>query len=407
VTEAEVADPTALPGPLDGIRILDLTTVVMGPFATQVLGDLGAEVIKIETGTGDGSRVMGGGPHPELSGTALNLHRNKRSIWLDLKHEQGREAFLRLAATADVIVTNLRPGPLARLGLSYDDLADAHPRLVYCQAYGFREDSGASHLPAYDDIIQALTGFPALNETALGITYFVPSTLADKIVGLTIVYSVMAALVHRERTGEGQNVEVPMFDSVLAFQLVEHLARAAIPGQPAGYSRVLTSHRGPHRTKDGYVAMMPYTDQQWRVLFAEVGCEEKLEEPWFSEHAARLRDADRVYGELAEIVAQRTTADWLELCERIGVPASVVPTLDEIVDDPLLHMGAIVADEHPVVGTYRQIAPPVVFSRSPASVRRPAPLLAEHTVEILTEAGYSGAEIEALLASGATRVRER
>jgi crotonobetainyl-CoA:carnitine CoA-transferase CaiB-like acyl-CoA transferase len=377
----------------------------MGPFATQVLGDLGADVIKIETGSGDGSRVMGGGPHPELSGVALNLHRNKRSIGLDLKHDGGREVFLRLADTADVIVTNLRPGPLARLGLSYEDLAPTRPALIYCQAYGFRQDSGASHLPAYDDIIQALTGFPALNATALGTTQFVPSTIADKIAGLTIAYAVMAALLHRARTGEGQNVEVPMFDSVLAFMLVEHLARAAIPGQPAGYSRVLTSHRGPHRTKDGYIAMMPYTDGQWRVLFAEVGCAEKLEEPWFSSHAARLRDADRVYGELAAIVEQRTTGEWLELCERIGVPASVVPTLDEIVDDPDLHMGAIVEGEHPVVGTYRQLAPPVVFSRSPASVRRAAPLVAEHTLEILAEAGYSEAEIEALLAAGAARGR--
>src|SRR4051812_20707038 len=258
-------------GPLDGVRVLDLTTVVMGPFATQVLGDLGADVIKVETGEGDSSRGMGGGPHPELSGTALNLHRNKRSISLDLKNDTGRAVFLQLLDTSDVFVTNLRPGPLQRLGLSYDDVAPSRPRLVYCQAHGYRSDSPAGDHPAYDDVIQALSGFPRLNETALGITFFVPSVIGDKVAGLTIVYSVLAALFHLQRTGEGQRVEIPMFDIVLAFNLVEHLSRAAVAGEPAGYSRVLTSHRGPHKTRDGYVAMLPYTDRQWSALFAAVG----------------------------------------------------------------------------------------------------------------------------------------
>jgi crotonobetainyl-CoA:carnitine CoA-transferase CaiB-like acyl-CoA transferase len=398
-------ESAARPGPLDGVRVLDLTTVIMAPYATQLLGDLGAEVIKVETGSGDGNRVMGGGPHPELSGIALNIHRNKRSISVDLKQPKGQEVFLRLLDGCDVFVTNLRPGPIARLGLSYEDVSPSRPGLVYCQAHGFRSDSGAAHRPAYDDIIQALSGYPRLNTEALGITYFVPSIIADKIAGLTITYAVMAALLHRERTGEGQNVEVPMFDAVLSFQLVEHLARAAVPGEPAGYSRVLTSHRGPHQTEDGYIAMMPYTDRQWRALFAAVGCEDLLDQPWFADHAARLRSADRVYSELAGIVRKRTTAAWLKLCEEIGVPASVVPSLDEIVDDPDLHMGVIREAEHPVVGRYREVASPVVFSRSPASVRRPAPLLAENTVEILAEAGYDEGEIADLVAGGAVRAR--
>jgi crotonobetainyl-CoA:carnitine CoA-transferase CaiB-like acyl-CoA transferase len=391
------------PGPLHGVRVLDLTTVVMGPYATQVLGDLGADVVKVETGDGDGSRAMGGGPHKELSGVALNLHRNKRSIALDLKHERGKEAFLALLDRSDVLVTNLRPEPMARLGLAYDDVAPTRPGLIYCQAHGFRSDTDAAHRPAYDDIIQALTGYPWLNATALGKTYFVPSTLGDKVAALTIVSSVLAALFHRERTGEGQRLEIPMFDAVLAFNLVEHLARATIPGEPAGYNRVLTSHRGPHRTVDGYVALLPYTDRQWQALFTAVGREELLDEPWFADHATRLRNADDVYAALAGIVRERTTAEWLEICEANGVPASPVPSLDEIVGDPVLHMGAITEADHPVVGRYRQIEPAARFSRSPQSVRRPAPLIAQHTREILAEAGYDDAAVDRLVEEGVVR----
>ncbi len=392
------------PGPLDGVRVLDLTTVVMGPYATQILGDLGADVVKVETAEGDSSRGMGGGPHPELSGTALNLHRNKRSISLDLKTAGGKAVFLDLLDTSDVFVTNLRPEPIGRLGLAYDDVAPGRPRLIYCQAHGFRSDQGG-HRPAYDDIIQALTGFPRLNTTALGVTFFVPSVIGDKIAALTIVYSVLAALLHRERTGEGQRVEVPMFDAVLAFNLVEHLSRAAVPGEPVGYTRVLTSHRGPHQTRDGYVAMMPYTNRHWRALFAAVGQEARLDDPAFADHASRVRHAHEVYGALAAIVRERTTGEWLELCEAIGVPASRVPSIDEIVDDPELHMGVITPAVHPVVGPYRQIEPATRFSSSPQSVRRPAPLLAENTREILEELGYDDEHIARLVSDGAVTAR--
>jgi crotonobetainyl-CoA:carnitine CoA-transferase CaiB-like acyl-CoA transferase len=401
----EAPTPPLARGALDGVRVLDLTTVVMGPYATQLLGDLGADVIKVETGAGDGSRVMGGGSHPELSGTALNLHRNKRSIVVDLKKPEGREVLLRLLDTCDVFVTNLRPGPIARLGLSYEAVAPTRPRLVYCAAHGFRGDSDEGDLPAYDDIIQALSGLPRLNEAALGITFFLPSLIADKVAGMTISWAVLAALVHRERTGEGQRVEVPMFDAVLAFTLVEHLARAAIPGEPAGYSRILTNHRGPHKTKDGFVAMMPYTDAHWHSLFRAVGREELLDEPWFTDHGARLLHADKVYGSLAAIIAERTTAEWIALSAENGIPVSVVPTLDEVLDDPELHRGVITAAEHPAVGAYRQVEPPVAFSASPASVRRPAPLLGEHTAELLAEAGYTAHEVAALIEGKSVRVR--
>lgn len=405
-TGAAQTDPVQPnPGPLAGIRVLDLTSVVMGPYATQTLGDLGADVIKIETGAGDTNRFMGGGPHPELSGIALNINRNKRAITLDLKADDGKAAFLRILDTCDVFITNLRPSPLQRLGIDYDSVSPTRPRLVYCQAQGFRVGSDHADRPAYDDIIQAATGLPRLNERTAGSTKFVPAAIADKIAGETIITAVLAALFHRERTGAGQRVEVPMFDAVLAFNLIEHLSQAAIPGEPAGYSRILTTTRGPHKTADGYVAMMPYTDDHWQRLFAAVGREELMEEPWMATHSQRLLQAERVYGALAEIIAERTTDDWLEVCAAQGIPANAVPDIDEILDDPALHHDMITLAEHPTVGTYRQIRPGMILDDSPLSVRRPAPLRSEHTAEVLAEVGYSDAEIAGLVASGAASVR--
>jgi crotonobetainyl-CoA:carnitine CoA-transferase CaiB-like acyl-CoA transferase len=396
------AQPAAV---LDGIRVLDLTTVVMGPYATQILGDLGADVIKIETGAGDTSRYMGGGPHPELSGIALNINRNKRAVSLDLKSADGMTAFLRLLDTCDVFVTNLRPGALTRLRLTYADLGAKRPRLVYCQAQGFRAGTAEENRPAYDDIIQAATGMPPLSERTVGATAFLPTIIADKVAGQTLVTAVLAALLHRERTGRGQRVEVPMFDAVMAFNLIEHLSRAAIPGEPSGYSRIMTTTRGPHRTLDGYIAVMPYTDEHWRRLFAAVGREERLEEPRFADNKARLLNAQTVYADLAAIISDRTTAEWLDLCEAEGIPANAVPGLDEILEDSALHRGMITTAQHPVVGTYRVVGPGMILHDTPVAVRRPAPLRSEHTVEVLAEIGYDQAAVDALVASGAAQVR--
>jgi crotonobetainyl-CoA:carnitine CoA-transferase CaiB-like acyl-CoA transferase len=394
-------------GPLAGIRVVELATVIMGPFGAQLLGDLGADVTKVETGGGDGSRVMGGGPHPELSGIALNLHRNKRSIGLDLKDPRGRTILLRLLADADVLITNLRPGPLRRLGLDHETLRADFPRLVYCQAQGFRTSSAEGDLPAYDDIIQALTGFPQLNSTGFGAMHFVPSTVADKVAGMFIAQGVLAALVARSVTGEGQRVEVPMFDAALAFNLVEHLSRAAVAGGPAGYNRVLTAHRGPHRTSDGWVAMLPYTDAHWHALFTAVGEQRLLEHEWFADHRARLTHADEVYGLLASILVRKTTAEWVQIGTELGIPVSVVPPLQEIVDDEAHHRGVLREREHPVVGPYRSITAPVLFSGSGQHEPTPAPLVGEHTEAILGELGFADDEIAALLADGVARGRRR
>jgi crotonobetainyl-CoA:carnitine CoA-transferase CaiB-like acyl-CoA transferase len=384
-------------GPLDGIRVVELATVIMAPYACQLLGDMGADVIKVESEGGDHSRVMGGGPHPELSGVALNLHRNKRSVQLDLQSDEGREAFLRIVATADVLVTNFRPRALKKLGLDYASVSADHPSLVYCEAHGYSLESGLADKPAYDDIIQAATGAPALSFAATEAMNYLPTIVGDKVAGLTITYAVLAALIHRSRTGEGQQVEVPMFDTVLGFNLVEHLAQATVPGGEAGYNRILNPFRRPHRTKDGHIAMLPYSDKSWSDLYHAVGHEHELEDPWFLE---RLKNPRPVYASLAKILETRTSAEWLTLADELGIPAGPVPTLGAIVESDELHHGVLATGDHPVIGKYRQIAPAARFSKSAAAVTIEAPLLGQDTTAVLAECGFSADEISSLIASG-------
>ena len=384
-------------GPLAGIRVLEIATVVMGPFGAQMLGDLGADVTKLETEQGDSSRAIGPGPHRELSGVALNLHRNKQSIGVDLKHPDGRRIVLELLADCDVFITNLRPGPLARLGLDYASIGEQFPNLVYCQAQGFRSSTDEGDLPAYDDIIQALTGFPQITDLAFGETRFVPSIVADKVSGMFIAQGVLAALVARGTTGRGQRIEIPMFDAALAFNLVEHLAGAATPGGEPGYARVLSAHRGPHRTLDGFVALLPYTDAHWTALFTIAGRVDVLERPSFANHRARIINPDEVYGLLAEVVSERSSDEWIALCREHGIPVAPVADLVDIVEDPAKHRGVLSDVEHPVVGTYREIKQPIVFDESGQRIHAPAPLKAEHTEEILAGLGYTPDQITALL----------
>lgn len=386
---------------LEGVRVLDLTTVVMGPYATQILGDLGADVVKVEDARGDTNRFMGTGPHPKLSGVSLNLNRNKRGISVDLKTDTGRQAVLRLLDTCDVLVTNLRPGPLERLGLDYESLRESHPRLVFCQAHGFASGTSEENRPAYDDIIQAAAGLPTLTERTTGKLAFVPTIIGDKVSGLTMVNGILAALLHRERTGRGQRVEVPMFEALLSFVLVEHLAEATIRGGDATYTRITTATRGPHKTKDGYIAILPYTNTQWTSLFKAAGKEDLLTQPWFTDPTQRTTRAEEVYGVLASVVAERTTKEWLELCDENDIPANVVPTIDEIVSDEELHRGMITTAQHPLIGEYRVVGPSIRFSETPMTVRRHAPMVGEHTREVLTELGYNEVQIEAMLAAGA------
>jgi crotonobetainyl-CoA:carnitine CoA-transferase CaiB-like acyl-CoA transferase len=388
-------------GPLAGIRILDLSSVIMGPLATQLLGDLGADVISIETPEGDTNRAMGRGAHPQLSGIAMNIMRNKRSVVLDLKHPEGRAACLRLAARSDVLVTNLRPGPLGRLRLTYDDVRAVRPDIVFCRAHGFSTASGRADDPAYDDIIQSSSGIGDLF-TRIGMTpMLLPTLVADKVCGFAIANAVLAALVHRARTGDGQEIEVPMVDVMRAFVLVEHGA-GAIPEPPIarpGYPRILTPERRPQQTVDGWINVLPYTKQDYQVLFRAAGRDDLLEDPRIQSRAARFENSDSLYRELAGCLAKETTAFWLDLTAREGIPAARAASLEDLVE-------ALPVADHPHAGPYRVIPPPVSYAGTPASVRRPAPLIGEQGREVLLEAGFAATEVEGLIVAGVLKVAE-
>jgi len=392
--------PSPQAGPLADVRVLDLTSVVMGPMATQILGDLGAQVISVEDIHGDTNRFMGLGPHPQLSGVALNLLRNKRNISLDLKHPEGREACLRLAERADIVVTNLRPGPLGRLGLTYEDVRARNPSVIFCQAQGWPTDGPDGNHPAYDDVIQSATGLADVYLRRDGVPAIAPTIVADKVSGLTIVYAVLAALHHRDRTGEGQRLEVPMVEAMTAFMLAEH-GGAAIPSPPvgpAGYVRALMPNRGPQRTADGWMHALPYSKTNFVDLFVAGGLTELANDPRLDNRLSRAQSANELYGLVADVLATRTTHEWLDFCEAHDIPAVRVASLDDLV-------AALPLAEHPIVGPYRVIPSGVRFDATPTSVRRHAPLIGENGDEVLLEAGYTADEVVALRQSGALQSR--
>lgn len=385
------AGSTDAHGPLHGVRILDLTSVIMGPYATQTLGDLGAEVITIEGQAGDTNRSMGPGPLPGLSGTSMNLMRNKRSVGLDLKREAGRAAFLRLVEVSDVLVTNLRPGPLGRLGLSYDDVRPVRPDLIFCQAHGYPSDHPKAEAPAYDDIIQSASGVGELFARQGHQPALLPTLVADKVCGLTIASSILAALYHRSVTGQGQRIEIPMIDVTRSFLLVEHGAGAIAepPQSEPGYGRILTPERRPQQTADGWINVLPYTDEHYHHLFRAGGREDLLDDPRIATRGSRIANSDSLYRDVAAILAHRTTAQWLEFCDEHGIPCAPSASLQELIDElPLA--------EHPEAGSYHVIPPPVRFAGTPASVRRPAPLMGRDGREVLAEVGYDDAELDRL-----------
>ena len=391
-----MTDPVAL-GPLAGVRVLDFSSVVMGPYATQILGDLGADVIALEEASGDTNRIMGPGPGRGMSGISLNLLRNKRNVCLDLKSEAGRDAFLRIAATCDVVVTNLRPAPLARLRLDYAAIREVRADIVMCQAHGWPSDGVDANKPAYDDVIQASAGIADAFERQSGTPALAPTLVADKVAGLTIVYAVLAAMFHRERTGEGQFVEVPMIDALTSFTLVEH-GCAAIPEPPlgsAGYSRMLAPERRPYATTDGWVAVLPYSASNYNDLFREGGRLDLIDDARVLSASTRAVNAGDLYALIDPIIATRSSGFWIEYCSRHDIPAGPVRSLDDLVAE-------LPIEQHPTMGAYRQIPPPVRFAATPASVRRHAPLLGEHGREVLLEAGLSDDAIDALVGDSLT-----
>lgn len=386
-----MSDGGASPGPLAGIRVLDLTSVVMGPLATQILGDLGADVITVESRDGDINRTMSSGPVRGLSGVSLNLLRNKRNVRVDLATPAGQDALRRIAAGCDVFVTNLRPASLRRAGLDYADIAAVRPDVVYCLANGFASDSAQAGKPAFDDVIQAASGVPDVMALAGLPRALVPMLLADKVCGLVIAYAVMAALVHRERSGAGQRVEVPMLDAMRAFTLVEHGGAAISGNGPAGYPRIMTPLRAPLATADGWIMLQPHREEHWTALVRAGGLGELAGDPRLTNRSL-WRSPGFGYETLARVLATRTTAQWLEFCAKHAIPAAPGAGIDEIIAD-------LPEAEHPA-GPYKLIPPPVRFSATPASVRRPAALPGEHTREVLAEAGFTAQEISALIESG-------
>ena len=390
---------------LKGLRILDLTTVILGPYATQILGDLGAEIIKVEPPEGDSMRPVAPVAAPGISAIFANANRNKRSIVLDLKAEAGRVALSRLIATADAFLHNMRQQALDRLGFGFDAVRAANPRIIYAAAVGFGRHGPYAGKPAYDDVIQAASGLSMLQASVVGEPRYVPTIVADKTSSLTVLSSVLAALVHRERTGEGQAVEVPMMESVVAYVMVEHLYGETFipPIESAGYKRILARWRRPFQTKDGFLAVVPYTDTHWRTFFEIAGRPDLLTDPRFQSLESRLANIETLYEELGKIVATRSSAEWLEALERANVPATIVNTLESLFTDPQLEAtGFWKTVEHPTEGTLRMPDIPATYSKTPGDIRRLQPRLGEHSLEVLREAGFGQAEIDAMLASGAT-----
>jgi crotonobetainyl-CoA:carnitine CoA-transferase CaiB-like acyl-CoA transferase len=392
-------------GPLEGIRILDATSVVLGPLAAQTLGDYGADVIKIESPEGDTTRQLGPARHQGMAAFYLGCNRNKRSLVLDLKQPAGRDALLRLARDADVLMHNFRPEPAAKLRLGYEVFKALNPRLVYCATYGFRAAGPYGNKPAYDDVIQAGSGLASLQTALVGDPRYLPTIVADKTSSMAVVSSVLAALVRRERTGQGQALEVPMYETLAAWVMVEHLYGQAFvpPLDSAGYKRILNRWRRPFPTKDGYLAVLPYTDAHWRTFFELAGRPDLLADTRFHTLASRLAHIEALYEELGKIVATRTSVDWLDALERANVPHMIVNTLESLLHDPQLEAtGFWKVMEHPTEGTLRTTDIPTTFSDTPGSIRRLPPRLGEHSVEVLLEAGFERAAIDAMLASRAT-----
>jgi crotonobetainyl-CoA:carnitine CoA-transferase CaiB-like acyl-CoA transferase len=385
-------------GPLEGIRILDLTGVLFGPLAAQTLGDWGAEVIKIEPLAGDNWRNSGQFRNRGMSGQFMVVNRNKRSIALDLKHPRGKAVLQRLIPTADALVTNVRPAALGRLGFSYEDCQKLNPRLVYAAATGFGQDGPWAARPAFDEIAQAASGFAS----AMGTDdepAFVPSLVGDKICGLSLAGAVCAALLSRARTGKGQLVEVPMLETMAAFNSIEMLGGHAFvpPIGPIGYKRM--RERKPVRTKDGWLTMLPYSGQNWCDFFEAVGHPECIEEFGVRDSVKRASNVDKVYKRMAEIALTRTTAEWEALLLSIDVPHTAFAKFTEVAEQPHLKaVGLFVDMDHPTEGRIRQARPATKFSDSPASIRRLAPRLGEHTEAILKESGFTDAEIASLVA---------
>jgi crotonobetainyl-CoA:carnitine CoA-transferase CaiB-like acyl-CoA transferase len=393
------------PGPLDGIKVLDLTSVVLGPMTGQYLGDMGADVIKIEPPEGDITRSIGARRSAGMGALFLANNRNKRSVVLDLKRRDGQEALRTMALTSDVLLHSVRAASAARLGLAYESLAAENPRLVYCHVKGFSDVGAYAGRPAYDDIVQALSGLAMLQTIAAGEPRYVPSIIADKITAVHAAYAIMLALFSRERTGRGQSVGVPMLETMVAFNSAEHLGGCVFepPEGKMGYEPVRQGMRRPFRTRDGWLCVLPYTDTNWRRFFELAGRPDLAADPRYGTQQGRQKNLELVLGELARQLATRASAEWIAALGEADIPFAAVNDLEDLLHDPHLEsVGFWQLLEHPTEGRLRLPANPIELSATPPSIRRLPPRLGEHTAEVLASFGFDAAAIERL-ASGNDR----
>jgi crotonobetainyl-CoA:carnitine CoA-transferase CaiB-like acyl-CoA transferase len=395
------------PLPLAGVRVVDLTSIVLGPLASLTLAGLGADVVKVEAPEGDNVRNAGCMLHDDMGHVFLHGNRGKKSVVLDLKQPAARDALLRLVANADVFICNVRPAAMKRLGLGADAFTAVNPRLVHVTACGYASSGPHADKPAYDDLIQGAAGVPWLMQKHTGgDPRYVPLSLADRVTGLHLVYAVTSALYARERTGRGVQVEVPMFESVAHFVLADHLAgRTFEPAAgEAGYDRLVSTNRRPYPTADGHLCVLIYNDRHWQRFLAAIGQPERYtQDARFSSQAQRSRHIHEVYGFVGDVMRTRTTREWVALLDEIDIPNQVPNSLDDLLADPQLHASGLLSEQvHPQEGRMRVLGSPVTFAGTSPAVLTPAPRPGEDSVAVLREAGLSDEEMERMLASGAT-----
>jgi crotonobetainyl-CoA:carnitine CoA-transferase CaiB-like acyl-CoA transferase len=396
-----------LQGPLGGLRVIDLTSVLMGPYATQILADLGADVIKVESPDGDTTRYLPPGPDPARGGMFLNVNRGKRSLVLDLKQPAARDALIKLIEGADVFVHSMRPGAIKRLGLDYDSLRTGNRRLVYCNLYGFARSGPYRDYPAYDDIVQAASGLVDLQARLSGGTpTYLGTVVADKVAGLTGTYAIMAALYGRTNTGEGQEIEVPMFETLVSFTMIEHLCGSLFdpPQGSPEYPRVTAAARRPYKTKDGFIGVMIYNDKHWRNFFHALGDPEWTRDSMFASMRSRTENISVVLAKLADVMEERTTVEWVELFRTAEVPAMQIASTEDLLHDEHLEATGFWEERDSEFGMLRFPGIPTRFFGTPGAIGDAGPALGADSRAILEEAGLDSAAIDALVETGGTRV---
>ena len=396
-------------GPLKGLKIIELTSVVLGPWAAQILADMGAEVIKVEAPFGDSNRQLGASRNPNMAALYLSNNRNKRSLVLDLKQASARDALLAIIKDSDVFLHNNRPQVMTKLKLEYNDIKSVNENIIYCGTYGYSKDGPYGEKGALDDSIQAASGIAALNELVLGEPRYLPTVVADKTTAITVVYSILAALFHRERTGHGQAVEVPMFETMVSFVMAEHIWGEVFepPLGKAGYTRLMSHHRKPYKTKDGYIAVLPYMNDHWKTFCEKAGRQDLIDDDRFKNLSSRVENIDDTYAETGKILSTKTTQEWLDIFADTKVPVIVVNSLDDLFTDPHLEAVGFWQDfDHPTEGKLKMPGFPAKFSETPATIRKHAPNFGEHSIEILAEAGIDEETINEMIESKATLVSD-